>query len=179
MGRIKKPYTFKTDQVITAAQLNAVFDVLYNEFNGSIDDSNIKEGANIDAAKLLNASITNGKLVNNVINDANLDYTSVKVLRVGPNITNNGIRTARGGKAFTYVGGVVTVTVLFSTDSDDGNPQFAAPPRIRGSIVHASDANLHMYRLIDIKASGFSVELRCSAGVASSGTFEWIADGVV
>lgn len=35
---------------------------LLNEFNGNIDDANIKTGANINGSKLLNATVTAGKI---------------------------------------------------------------------------------------------------------------------
>lgn len=178
MGRVTRAYSFAAGAIIQATQLNSVYDTIYGEFNGNVDDGNIKENANIDGAKIANSSITNLQLVNGCIADANLDYTSIKVLRVGPNINGNGIRTASGIKAFTYIGGVVSVTVTFSTDSDAGNPQFQAPPRVSVGVQHTGGTDQHSIRLLEVRASGFTFEMRSSnVADASSGSLHWIAEG--
>ena len=41
---------------------NTPFTTLVNEFNGNIDDANIKSGAAINGSKIADASITNAKL---------------------------------------------------------------------------------------------------------------------
>lgn len=52
MALITKDYTFSTGATILASEHNTNFDTLYNAFNGNIDNSNIKSGANIALAKL-------------------------------------------------------------------------------------------------------------------------------
>lgn len=178
MGKVTRVYSFASGGIIQATQLNALFDTIYTEFNGNIDDANIKENADINASKLLNASITNLQLSNGLIADSNLDYTSIKVLRVGPNISGNGIRSASGNKGFTYTAGLVSVTVTFSTDTDAGNPQFQAPPRVTLGIIHSGGTDRHSVKMIEIRASGFTFEVRSSNGAdASSGSIDWIAEG--
>ena len=41
MGIIQKPHTFVGDTKAKASEVNATFDALYNEFNGSVDENNI------------------------------------------------------------------------------------------------------------------------------------------
>ena len=41
MGTVQKPHTFLGDEDAKASEVNANFDAIYNEFNGSIDENNI------------------------------------------------------------------------------------------------------------------------------------------
>lgn len=61
MGLIN--FTAITDgSTADAADVNTPLSTVYNEFNGNIENANIKSGAAIDGAKLADASITNAKL---------------------------------------------------------------------------------------------------------------------
>lgn len=51
---INVPHTFSAGQVLTAAELNSNFSVIYNNYNGSISNQNIKVGAAIAPSKLDN-----------------------------------------------------------------------------------------------------------------------------
>src|SRR5262245_57111443 len=53
MGTINKTETFGSG-INTIAGLNANFDTVYSEFNGNIEDANIKALANIQQSKILN-----------------------------------------------------------------------------------------------------------------------------
>lgn len=178
MSLVAKPHTFSDSGGVVASQFNENYDAIYNDYNGNIDNSNIKVGANIEGSKLLAASVTSTQLAALAITDAKLDYTSAKVLRTGPNISGNGLRIARGGKAYTLVAGVVGVTITFSSDSDDGNPAFSASPRITFGNEHASSAATYSVVITAISAASFTVEIRCSNGAdATSGTLHWTAVG--
>lgn len=181
MGVVAIPNTFSNGSIFDAPQVNTNFSTIYNEFNGNIDNANIKSGANIDAAKLLNASVLTAKIADLAITDAKLEYASVKVLRIGPTHPGgNGLRVARGGKAFTYAAGVVSITITFSTDSDDGNPVFSAAPRLVGTIEGGSTTTVNGYRITSRLASAVVVEIRETSGAsAASGTFHWVAIGTV
>lgn len=48
-------------QTIDASDVNTPINAILSEFNGNIDDDNIKTGANINGSKLLDASITGAK----------------------------------------------------------------------------------------------------------------------
>jgi len=52
MSLITKPYTFFAGTTAVAAQVNADFDALFNDYNGNITDANIAPGANINSSKL-------------------------------------------------------------------------------------------------------------------------------
>lgn len=54
MGIITKPNTFTGQTAPQLPWLDAVMDLLYSEFNGNIDNANIKSDANISQAKILN-----------------------------------------------------------------------------------------------------------------------------
>lgn len=190
MGIVGLPKTWITDDVLLAADLNLINTTLYNEFNGNIDNNNIKAGANIDAAKLLASSIVGSKLADAVISDAKLDYTSAKVVRAGPNfVGSNGVRLARGAKAFTLVSGVVTVTITFSSDATDGNPAFSAAPIFTGGIEHTAGNPHFVWEITSRLASSVTIRIRSiqttgtpgavDGGDNSSGTFGWLAMGAV
>lgn len=63
MGLISKTYTFANGTIIDAIKFNVDFDTLYNEFNGLMDNANIKSGAAIEGSKLADnpAGIPSGK----------------------------------------------------------------------------------------------------------------------
>jgi len=178
MAIVAIPKVWATSDTLTATDLNTLNSVIYNEFNGNIDNTNIKAGANIDAAKLLDASIASAKLLSSAITDAKLDYTSIKVLRVGPTFAGaNGKRVAVGSKAFTLSSGSVSVTITFSSDSDDGNPSFAAPPRMTFAIEHATGVSFYSPKITSILASSCTVEIGTTGAGATSGTLHWHAVG--
>lgn len=184
MGVVAIPVTYVSANVLTAAQLNLCNTTIYNEFNGNIDNANIKAGANIDASKLLNNSITNSKLAASVIADTNLDYSSVRVYRAGPNAPpsgGNGRRMAVGRKAYTFAStATVSVTVTYSSDAEDGNPQFAAAAVLTFANEHVADANTYDIQITANLASGFTVEIHSTnATDATSGTLHWHASGGV
>ena len=52
MALIVKNYTFSAGATIIAAEHNSNFDTIYTEFNGSIDNNNIKASAAIAGSKL-------------------------------------------------------------------------------------------------------------------------------
>jgi len=58
---ISKTYTFSAGSTIVAAEHNTNNDTIYNEFNGNIDNANIKSGAAIADTKLASIS-TAGKV---------------------------------------------------------------------------------------------------------------------
>lgn len=194
MGVVAIPKVWITGDVLDTTNLNLLNSTIYNEFNGNIDDSNIKTGANIDGNKLLAGSVGAGILASNVVTDAKMDYTSAKVLRVGPNFPGgtNGKRIAVGRKAFTFVSGRATFTITFSSDSQDGNPAFvdAATLVITGGVEHVSSlTNFYVWQIVSVLASSvnisvYSIENSGTPGTVdgtdvSSGTFHWHAIGNV
>jgi hypothetical protein len=75
MGIISKTKTWADNENVTYTDINANFDGVYNEFNGNIENSNIKAGAGIEASKLdatvvetdTNQTITGTKTFDNAV----------------------------------------------------------------------------------------------------------------
>lgn len=183
MSLVAIPVTFVDNNVLTAAQLNSNFQAIFNEFNGNIADANIKTGAGIAGSKIASASITGTQLANTVITDAKLDYASVKVLRIGPTFPGSGagLRIARGRKSITFPGAATqTVTVTFSTDSDDGNPNFAVAPRCVGILVRTGGGTASYYCFIGVAATTVNVRfdvVSSNATDATTQSVDWYAIG--
>ena len=57
MALITKPKTWIDNENVLYTDLNFEFDSIYNEFNGNIDNANIKSGAAIDPAKIANGAV--------------------------------------------------------------------------------------------------------------------------
>jgi hypothetical protein len=74
MATIVKPHTFADLDIIDALKFNNNFDLLYGEFNGNIDNANIKALAAIDGSKLADApaGVSTAKINNNAVTDAKL-----------------------------------------------------------------------------------------------------------
>lgn len=174
MGIIAKPFTFSAGATIVAADINSDFDTIYTEFNGNIDNTNIKAGANIDAAKLLASSVVTSRIADLAISEAKLDYASVKLLHAGV----TGLKYARGGSAYSFpASAVFTGTVNFST-ADDGNPAFAGTPRVVITILHpVVSAVINGVRLTAVSNISFTFRLDASASNSESGTLLWYAVG--
>lgn len=180
MGIVAIPKSWVTGDILSVTDLNIINTIIYNEFNGNIDNSNIKAGANIDAAKLLDASITSAKLLSSSITDGKLDYTNIQVLRVGPTFSGgNGKRVAVGGKAFTLSAGSVSVTITFSSDSLNGNPAFTAAPKMTFAIEHATGVNFYAPKITSMLAASCTVEIGTTGAGTTSGTLHWHAIGDV
>lgn len=62
MGLINKPTTYATGDAVTAANLNSLFDTIYDEFNGDIGNANIAADAAIAWAKLNKAGSVLGDI---------------------------------------------------------------------------------------------------------------------
>lgn len=67
MSIVSIPYTFSAGAVIVAAQHNSNFSVIYNDYNGNIDNTNIAVSAAIGYGKLnLTGSILNADLAGSI-----------------------------------------------------------------------------------------------------------------
>lgn len=58
MGLITLPTTLADGTVPTAAQFMGDFNAIVNEFNGNIEDSNVKSGADINVAKIAGTAVS-------------------------------------------------------------------------------------------------------------------------
>jgi len=79
MGTVTKPYTFADGDIIDALKFNNNFDALYGEFNGNIDNANVKALAGIVGSKIASApdGIDTAQLNNNAVTDAKLRSDAV------------------------------------------------------------------------------------------------------
>lgn len=183
MGIIAIPKTWADDDIILAADLNILNSTIYNEFNGNIDNANIKAGANIDAAKLLNASILSAKLSDAAISDSKIDYTSAKLIRAGSTMTGiNGKRLITGRKSYTFAAGatVNNVVVAFATDSDNGDPLFTGNVRISGLPELSAGSTFRDYINIEnITTTGFTFHVVANGASSETHFFNWVAIGDV
>lgn len=185
MSLIAIPKTWANGEIITHTDLNANFSAIFGDYNGGITDANIASGANINANKLLAASIITALLADALITDAKINWSSVLALRVGPTAaaSGNGLRVARGSKAVTFNGaGVGTATITFATDSLDGNPNFAVAPIVICTMVR-DGGGAAVYRLVQTPAAttvnvGLSID-SSNAADATTQHVAWIAIGEV
>lgn len=190
MGTIVKPNTFADATVIDGSKWNGNFFTLFNEFNGVIENVNIKAGANIRGSKLKPNSIFGAKLAVPSIQEAALSYVypgGICVCRTD----QTKVRSVVGYKEFTYGdagGGLgrVSVVTTFATDAtisvppgvdfSQGDPAFNTIPRV--TIALFGNANLqNFYNITAVSTTQFAIELKCQGGVGLSGTLYWRAIG--
>ena len=66
MGLIVKTYTFTAGTTIIASEHNTNFDTIYNEINGSLDNTNIKSNAAIAGSKITPTFVANTSITGNL-----------------------------------------------------------------------------------------------------------------
>ena len=101
MGTVTKTYTFSPNTTIESAQVNSDFDTIYSEFNGNIENANIKASAAISASKISGTAAT-------LSNDET--FTGAKTLAK----TIQTITAATDGSTVTFnlsLGNIHTVTL--------------------------------------------------------------------
>lgn len=57
MGVITKPKTWADNEKLLYTDLNSTVDTVYNEFNGNIENANVKSGAAIDVSKISGTAV--------------------------------------------------------------------------------------------------------------------------
>lgn len=86
MSVLAKPYTFSPNTTISSSQVNANFDTLYNDYNGSISAVNLATGAvttakiadsNVTTAKIADSNVTTAKIADDNVNAAKIDWGSI------------------------------------------------------------------------------------------------------
>jgi hypothetical protein len=116
MATISKPHTFSPNTTASSSQVNADFDTIYNDYNGSINASNLATGAvstakiaddAVTTAKILDANVTNAKLAHNVA------WTTYTPTFVNFTIGNGTITYAR----YQQIGKTVRVSLLVTLGS--------------------------------------------------------------
>jgi hypothetical protein len=79
---VSVPYVFTPGTVIQSGQVNADFSTIYNAFNGSISDVNIKNGAAINPAKISNLQFSCAR-VTGVQGSGGVTYAVADATNVG------------------------------------------------------------------------------------------------
>lgn len=92
MGTIVKPNTFSANTTISSSQMNANFDTIYNEFNGSIA-----------AANLATDAVTTTKIAASAVTAAKLDTDSVTTAKIAASAVTPAKRA--GGFAHGFITG--------------------------------------------------------------------------
>lgn len=63
---------FQAGSKAKAAEVNTDFDTVYSEFNGNIDNANVKASAGIDGSKLADGTVATAKLANDSVDNTKL-----------------------------------------------------------------------------------------------------------
>jgi hypothetical protein len=111
MSSITKPNTFTAGNKIIAAEHNSNFDTIYNDYNGSIDNSNISASAAIAASKLNLTSVTQTMTFNN-----NGNAIPLTIANAGTEVSEYINVTANGqGISILNAGNNNCITILHKT----------------------------------------------------------------
>jgi len=97
MGTITKTYEFVDATTAEAEEVNTNFDTIYNEFNGNIDNANVKAAAAIAGSKLDLSSVTTMTTSGNVTIGGTLTQTGVATFTATPKTDTIAEKTAATG----------------------------------------------------------------------------------
>lgn len=75
MTTISKPNTFSANTTIASSEINANFDTIYNDYNGSISAVNLASGA-VTTAKIADSNVTTAKVANDAITATKIDWSA-------------------------------------------------------------------------------------------------------
>ena len=73
MSTVTKPNTFSASTTISSSQVNANFDTIYNEFNGSISAANLATNA-VTTAKITDSNVTTAKIADSAVTAAKVNF---------------------------------------------------------------------------------------------------------
>lgn len=73
MGTIVKPNTFSPNTTISASDVNANFDTVYNEFNGSVSAANLAADS-VTTVKIADTNVTTAKLADSAVTAAKINF---------------------------------------------------------------------------------------------------------
>lgn len=167
MGTISNPWSvLVAGRPVDAVELKTFWDTIRSEFNGNIDNANIKAGAGIDGAKLADNTITGAKLVDltvatikladlsvttgkintAAVQDGKVDWTSLRGLRT-PHIANRktvwGVRTITPA---TWAGPAASnsQTFAFTTGNDSPSNFASGTPVFVCSVQHTEGTGVRL-----------------------------------
>lgn len=115
MTSISKNYDFTQGTAANASEVNANFDTIYNDYNGSISSTNLAASA-ITTAKIADANVTTAKIA-----DANVTYAKLlSTIFSGQVQTYTNAGTAGGAGHYVNLGGIklywgVTASIATTT----------------------------------------------------------------
>jgi hypothetical protein len=125
MATINKPYNFVSGATIDAGEFNSTFDTIYSEFNGSIDNDNIKSGAGIEAAKINFATMsTVGATSPSKGSFTNIAFTSGTITVTNATVTQAYSGTGPAAKNTLYSNNIIKGWVSFNGSSGAINDSF-------------------------------------------------------
>jgi len=86
---------FANGEELSGTELEADFNTIYNDYNGSIDNGNIASAAAIAGSKLSNTSVTDAKMTANTLTTASMAASAVTKHHVSINSSYGNITTSQ------------------------------------------------------------------------------------
>lgn len=99
MSTISKPNTFSPNTTISSSAVNANFDTIYNDYNGSISAANLAANA-ISTAKIADSAVTTAKINDAAVTNAKLSLGAATWTPTITNLSGGTINYAR----YTQIG---------------------------------------------------------------------------
>lgn len=140
MANVSKPNTFSSNTTISSSAVNDNFDTIYNEFNGSIDASNLATDA-VTTAKIADSNVTTAKIASDAVTVAKLADDGAK--------TNVKIATSVGITASTSYQAISS-----SLSLEAGVWMLFGVARYNCSVSGDRTANFRFYNTTDSSAIG-------------------------
>lgn len=153
---------------------NTRFGKIYDEFNGKIDDENLKNGA-VTTPKLATGSVTNEKLADNTIEPGKLSAVAFRA-------KSNSAQVTTADEAAKVL--LPTVTFDYGNNFNEANSEFIAPVRgvyqFNGRVSFASAEDLNNDLLsVSFRING-TTEIRGTAlNAAEDNTHSLVAAATV
>lgn len=122
MATIVKPFTFSAGATIIASEHNSNFDTIYNEFNGNIDNDNIKSSAAIAASKLNLATIAQNIALSSAI---------LRTAKGADVASSSSITLGDDGNYFDITGTSSITTIVAKAAGTEVSLQFDAAAQLR------------------------------------------------
>ena len=113
-GNVTKPYTFSAGDTISASQMNANFDALYNLVNGNIDSTNIQDGT-ISAGDMASDPSSMAKVSGGVMTVSGSAVTGTGIIES----TSGGFKFPDGTTQTTAGGGGDMTKAVYDANGND------------------------------------------------------------
>lgn len=175
MSLVSIPFTFTVGATIVASQHNSCFSVIYSDYNGNIDNTNISASAGISDTKLGQIATAN-----KVAGSALASLSSVPSGAGVIPIANLASGTPDGTKFIRDDGTLVTPTVIKAFGRIDSSANLSASSGVASASKNATGVfditlstalNSGNYVVVATSGRDSSVTLVCGANVTSSTIF--------